>query len=168
VTRGRLLVIGILSVTLLAGALMWWLQTRAFYREVAAQSFAVARADGGVAELPVADWRGIDSSSSPIRFRACFRLPEGAPADLAPYALPTPLIAPGWFDCFDARAIGAALDAGEARAVRAAPTGIDGVDRVLAVFADGRAYAWNQIDRCGVLVSPEDRPAACPPAAEAR
>ena len=56
-----------------------------------------------------------------------------------------PLNAPTWFDCFDAEKIGDALETGEAIAFlasRIAPQ----IDRVVAVFADGRAYAWHQVN----------------------
>jgi hypothetical protein len=62
------------------------------------------------------------------------------------YDNPTPLNAPGWFDCFDAAAIGAALEKGEALAFLAEAEIRPGVDRVVAVFADGRAYAWHQLN----------------------
>ena len=64
----------------------------------------------------------------------------------AVYDAPTPLTAPGWFDCFDAEAIGTALEAGEAFAFLGQKNIHDGVDRVVAVFPDGRAYAWNQLN----------------------
>ena len=57
-----------------------------------------------------------------------------------------PLTAPGWFDCFDAAAIGAALEKGEAIAFLSESEIHPGVDRVVAVFPDGRAYAWHQLN----------------------
>jgi hypothetical protein len=64
----------------------------------------------------------------------------------APVEEPTPLTAPGWFDCFDAAAIGAALEAGEAEAVLGERNARAGVDRVFAVFPDGRVYGWHQLN----------------------
>ena len=61
------------------------------------------------------------------------------------YPPPTPLNAPPWFDCFDAPAIDRALRGGEAIAFLSEPDILPGVDRVVAVFADGRAYAWHQL-----------------------
>ena len=70
------------------------------------------------------------------------------------------------FDCFDAEAIGAALESGEAIAFLSAADVIWGVDRVIAVLPDGRAFAWHQINRCGAVVfSGEPAPADCPPQA---
>jgi hypothetical protein len=92
---------------------------------------------------------GIDADSSPLRFRACFTTPLSQAMLSETYRLyddPTPLNAPGWFDCFDAAAIGAALEAGEALAFLAEAEIRPGVDRVVAVFPDGRAYAWHQLN----------------------
>ena len=57
-----------------------------------------------------------------------------------------PNVAPGWFDCFDAEAIGAALEKGEAIAFLSEANIHPGVDRVVAVFPDGRAFAWHQLN----------------------
>jgi hypothetical protein len=70
--------------------------------------------------------------------------PAALIARAVPYPEATPLIAPDWFDCFDAPAIGAALEAGEAQAILSQPEVRPGADRVIAVFPDGRAYAWHQ------------------------
>ena len=56
-----------------------------------------------------------------------------------------PLNAPTWFGCFDAAAIGAALEKGEAIAFLSEASIAPQIDRVVAVFPDGRAYAWHQI-----------------------
>ena len=57
-----------------------------------------------------------------------------------------PLVAPGWFDCFDAETIGEALETGEAIAFMGEKNIEDGIDRIVAVFPDGRAYAWHQLN----------------------
>jgi hypothetical protein len=62
----------------------------------------------------------------------------------------TPLNAPSWFDCFDATEIGAALENGQALAFLSQSNIAPDVDRVVAVFADGRAFAWHQF-RPGAL-----------------
>ncbi|MEY8839326.1 DUF6446 family protein, partial [Cribrihabitans sp. XS_ASV171] len=89
---------------------------------------------------------------SPIRYRACFT------TDLTPEALSevyetmegvTPLQTPGWFDCFDAEALGTALDEGEARAFLGVKNVHYGVDRVVAVTQDGRGYVWHVLNDCG-------------------
>ncbi|MEM9853369.1 MAG: DUF6446 family protein, partial [Pseudomonadota bacterium] len=72
-----------------------------------------------------------------------------------------------WFDCFDADVIGAALKDGTARAFLGQRDVIYGIDRVVAVFDDGRGYVWHQINRCGeVVFDGEPVPEDCPPPPE--
>ena len=114
--------------------------------------------------LPVRDFRAIDSDSSPLRYRACFTVAADL-AEAPAYDDPTPLFAPGWFDCFDAQAIGADLEAGRARAILVAPdTPRYGIDRVMALYPDGRAMVWPQFNPCGTAFYDEDPlPPGCPP-----
>jgi len=75
-----------------------------------------------------------------------------------------PLEAPGWFDCYDARDIGAALETGEAVAFLGESNVVYGIDRVVAVFRDGRARSWHQINACGEEVfDGRPPPEGCPP-----
>ena len=166
--------IGIFLVVLgvIAGAAMYWLQVYAFYDEVRLASdggdvvIRATRADGTVLDIDVSDFQGIDADSSPIRFRACF-MTTAEPAGLALYPDPTPLVAPGWFDCFDAAAIGADLEAGRATAILGEANLSYGIDRVLVLYPDGRGFAWNQINACGEVVFDGDPPPpGCPPVPE--
>ncbi|MCL1628700.1 DUF6446 family protein [Roseibaca sp. V10] len=161
---GRFLVVILLASAALGGAGMWYLQVYGYYDTLPEQnSIALTYAgDTTPTEVPVTGFEGIDAISSPIRFRACFTLAE--PADFAPYDNATPLNAPGWFDCFDAAAIGAALDNGSAQAVTAQANITYGIDRVAAIFSDGRGYAWHQINACGTAHFDGDPvPPGCPP-----
>ena len=131
---------------------MWYLQVYAFYEPVAfqpGQEIRLTPIVSAVPEpIPTEDVTGIDSESSPIRFRACFTTPLSLAMlteTYVAYESPEPLIAPGWFDCFDAMAIGTALETGEALAFLSEPGIHAGVDRVVAVFPDGRAFAWHQL-----------------------
>lgn len=166
---GKILTIALLVTALLAGGALYYLQVYHFYREVQLASdggevaMTITLAGGEAVDLPARDFAGIDADSSPIRFRACFttRLPQDA--GLVPYDAAEPLNAPGWFDCFDAQAIGAALQEGRARAYLGQGDITYGIDRVLAVYPDGRAFAWHQINRCGAVVfdgqpAPDDCP----------
>ena len=145
---GRILVIVIVVSALIAGVAMWWLQVHAFYDRIGPQgTVAVVGSDGAAREVAVRDFAGIDSQSSPIRYRACFVLADPAVlADAAPVEGPTPLVAPGWFDCFDAGEITRALEAGQARAVLSVREVARGVDRIIAYWPDGRAVAWHQLN----------------------
>ncbi len=132
---------------------MWYLQVYAFYETVVFQPGEEIRLTPISSEVPEAilaeDVTGIDSESSPIRFRACFTTPLSQAMlseTYVAYAGAEPLIAPGWFDCFDAQAIGTALERGEALAFLSEAQIHPGVDRVVAVFPDGRAFAWHQLN----------------------
>jgi hypothetical protein len=86
----------------------------------------------------------------------------------APYETPTPLTAPSWFDCFDAKTLEADIESGAAMAFMGTENIAYGIDRVLAVYGDGRAYAWHQINVCGSTVfDGEPAPEGCPPAPSA-
>lgn len=135
---GRTLMICLLGFTALFGAVLWYFQTYAFYAEIGADTVTIAGR-----EYPVSDYRGIDAVTSPLKRRACFQLPATPEAPVA--ADPTPLVAPDWFDCFDAETLHKALEAGEATAYVAAPEEFDGVDRIVARYPDGRAFEWRQI-----------------------
>jgi hypothetical protein len=159
---GRVLVILLVACTVLAGGGMYYLQVYAYYdRLPPVTQFEIATA-GGPALLPARDFQGIDSQSSPLRYRACMTLdlPE---VDLIAHANPTPLNAPHWFDCFDAARLGADLDAGTARAVLVVADFRYGFDRVMALYPDGRAFVWPQVNACGTAhFDGKPLPAGCP------
>ncbi|MFM7334393.1 MAG: DUF6446 family protein [Tabrizicola sp.] len=150
---GKLIVAVIVGTALIAGGVLWYTAERAFYEEVAFQPGAEIRLVplvGGQPEaIVVSGIEGIDADSSPIKFRACFTTPLSLAMlteTYQPYAGAEPLVAPSGFDCFDAAAIGKALETGEALAFLSEPDIHPGVDRVVAVFGDGRAYAWQQLN----------------------
>ena len=62
------------------------------------------------------------------------------------YDTAEPLVAPSWFDCFDAQKIGSALQSGEAIAFLSVQDIVPGIDRVVAVFPNGDAFAWHQLN----------------------
>ncbi|OAN84330.1 hypothetical protein A8B78_07670 [Jannaschia sp. EhC01] len=149
-TAGRLIVIAILGVTVLFGAALWWFVVRAYYERVDLNVLPITLASGAEIDLALDAAQAIDADTSPLRFRACFGLSgeilERFQSDAMAYDTPTPLTAPRWFDCFDAEAIGSALEAGEAQAYLATREIARGVDRVVAIFPDGRGYAWTQLN----------------------
>ena len=151
--NGKLVAGGIVLTGLVAGIAMYWLQVYAFYEPVSftpGTEITLVPIEGAVPEaIVVENIEGIDADSSPLRFRACFTTPLTQATLTETYQLydrPTPLTAPGWFDCFDADAIGEALERGEALAFLSQANIARGVDRVVAVFPDGRAFAWHQLN----------------------
>lgn len=161
---GKLIAIFLFGFALVFGAALWWFQTEAYYEEQP----SVDRIVAGGADLPVTGYRAIDAATSPLKLRACFRIAEGVAQD-ALDQLPgdpeaTPLVAPAWFDCFDAPALTEDLAAGRIRAAIAASNEIYGFDRILATAPDGRGWMWRQLNRCGEAVfDGKDAPAGCPP-----
>lgn len=149
---GKLVAGAIVIIGLLAGVAMYWLQVYAYYEPVVfapGQEIRLTPIVGGPPEaIVVEDIEGIDATSSPLRFRACFTTPLTLATLTETYRLyegATPLVGPGWFDCFDAEEIGLALERGQALAFLSEAGVAPGIDRVVAVFPDGRAFAWHQV-----------------------
>jgi hypothetical protein len=153
VNVGRIAVGFIVLSAALGGAFLWYTAERAFYEPVVFTPGAEIRLVPLASDQPepilVEGIEGTDAESSPIKFRACFTTPMSLAMlteTYRPYENAVPLIAPSAFACFDAAAIGAALESGEALAFLSEPEIHPGVDRVVAVFADGRAFAWHQLN----------------------
>lgn len=133
----------------LAGLAMWYLQVYGLYDEVdeitGAQSLVITTTNGDIRPLPVSDFHGIEKDGVPIGWRGCFTL-DGAVDDAQPYPNPTPLIGPNWFRCYSARAITGDLETGAVRAVLSQHNIRPGIDRVIAIYPDGRAFGWHQLN----------------------
>jgi hypothetical protein len=170
VNSARLALIGILGTAAVAGVGMYYLQVYGFYEEASGEA-----AGPVLLSCPTAP---PSRSPSPTSGPSSATPPPSAtaPASRAtpprrragqPYADATPRTAPGWFDCFDAAAIGAALESGEAQALLSVKDLRYGIDRVIAVLPDGRGYAWHEINACGEVVFDGDPPPpGCPPLPE--
>lgn len=150
--NGKLVGGAIVGAAVIAGAALYYLQEYYFYDQTLATDVEIrlVPVSGGAPEtIPVTDMQAIDATSSPIRFRACFNTSLSLSMLTETYALydaAEPLNAPTWFDCFDATEIGVALETGEALAFLSNENVDPGVDRVVAVFEDGRGYAWHQLN----------------------
>lgn len=150
--KGKIVAGGIVAIGAVAGISMYYLQEYAYYvpaQFVPSQEILLTPIESGLPEpILVENIQGIDATSSPLRFRACFTTPltQGMLTETyLPYPNAAPLNAPSWFDCFDAAAIGAALEEGTALAFLSQSQIAPQIDRVVAVFPDGRAYAWHQV-----------------------
>lgn len=169
--NARIIIVSMLAIAIGAGVALNYLQVYAYYEEVeVADVQLTGLISGEPEEVLHENFKGIDSDSSPIRYRACFDLGLSIPTLTETFELyddAVPLTAPGWFDCFDAAAVGAALEADEALAFLGVKNIRYGIDRVVAVYPDGRAFAWHQINSCGEAVfDGEAAPEGCPPAPE--
>lgn len=173
--QAKYVIIGMLAVTAVGAAGLYYSAEYAYYEEVRADSpegtvRLTSLATGAPEAVPTDGFEGIDADSSPLRFRACFTLPTSIATLTETYKVyddPVPLVAPNHFSCFDARKIGRALEAGEAFAFLGQANITYGVDRVIAVYPDGRAYAWNQMNICGETVfDGKPAPEGCPPMPE--
>lgn len=141
---GKIIAIFFAALILIAGAGMYYLQVYYYYREVETPPAVIALQGG--ARLPVRDFQGIYSVSSPLADRACFRTDPATTEGAEVYAKPTPLIPPRWFRCFDPAALTEDLAAGRATAYLAQHDVAPKIDNVVAVYPDGRAYAWHQLN----------------------
>ena len=140
--KGRTLVITFAVFLALFLVALAWFQFYAFYeRQQGVGALTIA---GEV--VPIADYDGIDSVSSPLKLRGCFRIDPAMVAGAAPAPGATPLNAPFWFRCFRAGEITRDLGAGAATAYMIAEDEPDGFDLMLAVYPDGRGYVWRQLN----------------------
>lgn len=152
--NGKWVGIAIMIIAVIAGAWMYYLQVYHFYETVEVpEPVALTSISTGAPEEIIADGiKAIDATSSPIRYRACFETPMSHSLLTETYELANgaiPLTAPEWFDCFDATEIGDALQSGAALAFVGQENIEYGVDRIVAIFEDGRGYVWQQLNDCG-------------------
>ncbi|MBL4811457.1 MAG: histidine kinase [Rhodobacteraceae bacterium] len=171
---GRIAILAILVVCAIGGGALYYLQVYYYYEELAGDqvdNVQLTTLDTAESQnVMFENFKGIDSTSSPIRYRACFDLAEPL-ADLATrfagYPAAEPLVAPSWFDCFDADQIGADIAADAVETYLSIGHVQYGIDRVIAVYPDGSAFAWHQINHCGAAkFNGEPIPDDCPPPPE--
>lgn len=153
---GKILAIILLVCAAAAGAGMYYLQVYGFYYEVEDRPgkdvVLMSQADALPQPISYRDFQAIDADSSPIRYRACFETdltPQQLAAEFTPAEEAEPLIAPGWFECYDAISVADALKEGSARAFISIKNVHFGVDRIVAVTEDGRGYVWHALNNCG-------------------
>ncbi|WP_300039143.1 DUF6446 family protein [uncultured Roseobacter sp.] len=153
--NGKIVGSVIMISALAAGAALYYLQVYGFYEEASADMQEV-RLMSVTSQEPVVilteGIEAIDADSSPIRFRACFTTPSSLAMLTETYVgldRAVPRNAPDWFDCFDAGAIAAELQAGTALAFLGEKNVAFGVDRIVAITEDGRGYIWHELNDCG-------------------
>jgi hypothetical protein len=151
--NGKIIVIAILLSSLVAGIALYYLQVYGFYEPVTEQDVQlVSIVSDKPKPISFVTFEAIDADSSPIRYRACFTTNLSLAMLSETYvglAEVTPRNAPGWFDCFDARAIATELAAGTALPFLGQKNIAFGVDRIVAITKDGRGYVWHELNDCG-------------------
>ncbi|WP_158964379.1 DUF6446 family protein [Chachezhania sediminis] len=152
--NGKIFAAIIVLVAAVAGGLLYYMQVYYYYFPLPEESqvMLVARDSGEREAVPVTGFQGIDATSSPLRYRACFTVGE-APQVLADrfetLERHDPRISPGWFDCFDAAEIDALVTEGRAQTFLGGKNVAYGVDRIVVIAEDGRGFAWNDLNHCG-------------------
>ncbi|WP_299040871.1 DUF6446 family protein [uncultured Tateyamaria sp.] len=151
--NGKIIGIVIVLSSIIAGVALYYLQIYGFYEEVTdAEVQLVSVVSDQPEPIPFDNFQAIDADSSPIRYRACFTTDMSLALLTETYVGledATPRNAPGWFDCFDAAAIAAELDAGTALPFLSQKNVDFGVDRIVAITEDGRGYVWHELNDCG-------------------
>lgn len=163
--NGRLIGVLLLMCGITAGALLYYQQVYAYYERLDPDRVDIRITRGSLSgSIEASNLQAIDADSSPIRFRACFEASGSVTVGAKRYENPEPLNAPFWFSCFNASEIGADLEAGAARAFLGQANIVYGIDRVIAIYPDGRGFAWHQINECGSEVfDGRPVPEGCPP-----
>ena len=152
---GKLLTIAIVVCALFAGGAMYYLQVYGYYYDVPEAEHQVVLTSVVTEEPEVIDtydFTAIDADSSPIRYRACFKTDSSIAMLTETYKIydkPEPLLAPKWFECFDAKTIGEDLETGAAVAFMGTRNQTYGIDRIVAIYPDGRGYVWHEVNECG-------------------
>lgn len=171
--NGKFLMGGMLGFAAIFGAMLFYFQNYAFYEPVVVDpqrtGDQTARVEppeeagatnmttiirltplvGGAPEpIIVTAFTGIDAATSPLKFRGCFKVASSLGFLTETYQVftaATPLKAPGWFDCFDSEQLTQDIASGRAVAFLGEKDIARGADRIVAVYDDGRAFAWHQL-----------------------
>lgn len=139
---GKIMAGGLVLFTLIFGGFLWYAQFYAYYNEV--DGLTSVSVEGR--DVAVSDYHGLDGDSSGLKLRGCFTV-DVTDFDGVPLAeAPVPATPPGWFECFDVVQITDDVESGAATAYMAAKEDMDGLDRVIAVYPDGRAFMWRQLN----------------------
>ena len=150
--KGSILVGGFLAFTAIFAGVLWYYQNYAFYDVSSSEYFTMELTlVGGGEPAPILadEFNLLTSDTSPLKFRACFTVGNSIPMLTETYVVfedATPLKSPSWFDCYDYVQITEDLKSGKAVAFLGEKNITDGIDRVVAIYDDGRAFAWHQFN----------------------
>ena len=139
---GKIMAGGLVLFTLIFGGFLWYAQFYAYYDEVN----GLTSVEVAGQTIAVSDYVGLDGDSSGLKLRGCFVVDVADFDGVALAEAPVPATPPNWFSCFDVVQITADVESGVATSYMAAKEDMDGLDRVIAVYPDGRAYMWRQLN----------------------
>ncbi len=138
---GKFVAFMLVGFPLIFGAILYYFQYYAYYEEVTGVTSIMIEGR----EVQVADYDGIMAESSNLKMRGCFTVD---PADFEGVAIAedaVPLTPPNWFECYDVETLTHDLEAGEATAYLATPNDREGMNLIVMVYPDGRAFQWRQL-----------------------
>ena len=141
---GKLIAGGIVAFGAVFGVGMWYAQIYAYYEEVT----GITEVTVGGERFAVTDYVGINAPTSPLKMRGCFNFENPQAAIVAGKRATdaVPLKPPYWFECFDPEKIESDIDSGDAIPIMAGLDEGDGADLYMAIYPDGRAYRWRQVN----------------------
>jgi hypothetical protein len=139
---GKFFVTSLLGFTILFSIILYYFQVFAFYNRADDLGYIKVFEK----YVQVENYKGIDSATSGLKLRGCFSVNPEEFLNFPTLAKATPLSAPFWFSCFDHIEIQLEIDEGHAKAFLVAENEKDGIDRVVAVYPDGSAFQWRQLN----------------------
>ena len=139
---GRIVVSLLMGFTIFFGITLFYFQVFAFYEKV--RNLSSIEVSGLI--IPVKNYIGIDSETSGLKLRGCFRTDPKLFETLPKLENSTPLSAPFWFECFDNQKLQEDIDKGLLIVFMAKENEKDGIDRVIGIYPDGIGYQWRQLN----------------------
>jgi len=139
---GKLMAGGLVVFTIIFAAVLWYAQFYAYYNEV--NGLESVTVEGR--EIAVQGYKGLDGESSGLKLRGCFTVDLADFEGVTLAENPRPTTPPDWFECFEVVQLTADVESGAATSYMAAQNGQDELDRIIAVYPDGRAYMWRQLN----------------------
>ena len=139
---GKVFSVSLIVFCLIFGIVLFYFQLFAYYVRVDNLSYIKVNDE----LIPVQNYQGIDSVSSALKLRGCFTVDPNLFEKEQIAAMPTPLAAPFWFRCFDHEFLHDQIKKGNSKVYLAKENEYDGIDRLVAVFKNGKAFQWRQLN----------------------
>jgi len=140
--KGKIVAFFLVVFPLLFGAALYYSQYYAYYEEVSDVTSIMVEGRA----VAVADYEGIDATSSNLKMRGCFTVDVADFEGVTVAEDAVPLTPPSWFTCYDAEALTHDLEAGKATAYMATEGDREGMNLIVMVYPDGRAFQWRQFN----------------------